>query len=154
MTRLITAAALVLTAGCASSATCDSPASAPGAKRLPNAGNTGKLASRTHRAKVTTPRPSPSAASRDLRRPALGNRHRVWARLAACESAGRWHLDGAFDGGLQFTEGTWLAYGGGSYAAHAYDATVAEQITVARRVLAAQGWAAWPVCSVRIGVTS
>ena len=49
-------------------------------------------------------------------------------------------------GGLQFTEGTWLANGGGQYAPSANLATAAQQIAVAQRVLASQGIGAWPVC--------
>jgi LysM repeat protein len=71
-----------------------------------------------------------------------------WAAIAACESGGNWSINtgNGFYGGLQFTEQTWLAYGGGQYAASANLATPAEQMAVADRVLAAQGIGAWPVC--------
>ena len=71
-----------------------------------------------------------------------------WAAIAACESGGNWSANtgNGFYGGLQFTEQTWLAYGGGQYAASANLATPAEQMAVADRVLAAQGLGAWPVC--------
>jgi LysM repeat protein len=71
-----------------------------------------------------------------------------WAAIAACESGGNWSANtgNGFYGGLQFTEQTWLAYGGGQYAASANLATPAEQMAVADRVLAAQGIGAWPVC--------
>jgi len=71
-----------------------------------------------------------------------------WAAIAACESGGNWSANtgNGFYGGLQFTERTWLAYGGGQYAASANLATPAQQIAVAQRVLAAQGSGAWPVC--------
>jgi LysM repeat protein len=71
-----------------------------------------------------------------------------WAAIAACESGGNWSTNtgNGFYGGLQFTEQTWLAYGGGQYAASANLATPAQQIAVAQRVLAAQGIGAWPVC--------
>ena len=71
-----------------------------------------------------------------------------WAAIAACESGGNWSANtgNGFYGGLQFTEQTWLAYGGGQYAASANLATPAEQIAVADRVRAAQGIGAWPVC--------
>ncbi len=59
-------------------------------------------------------------------------------------------VDGnGFYGGLQFTESTWLAYGGGQYASYANEASKAEQETVANRVLAGQGIGAWPVCGPR-----
>ena len=71
-----------------------------------------------------------------------------WSAIAACESGGNWGIStgNGFYGGLQFTEGTWLANGGGQYAASANLATPAQQIAVAERVLASQGIGAWPVC--------
>ena len=71
-----------------------------------------------------------------------------WSGIAACESGGNWSANtgNGFYGGLQFTEQTWLAYGGGQYAASANLATPAEQMAVADRVLAGQGIGAWPVC--------
>ena len=71
-----------------------------------------------------------------------------WSAIAACESGGNWSANtgNGFYGGLQFTQQTWLAYGGGQYAASANLASPAEQIAVAQRVLAAQGIGAWPVC--------
>jgi hypothetical protein len=74
-----------------------------------------------------------------------------WPAIAACESGGNWAAStgNGFYGGLQFTEQTWLGYGGGQYAASANLATPAEQIAVAQRVLAGQGIGAWPVCGAR-----
>jgi LysM repeat protein len=71
-----------------------------------------------------------------------------WSAIAACESGGDWSADtgNGFYGGLQFTEETWLAYGGGQYASSANLASAAQQIAVAQRVLAGQGIGAWPVC--------
>lgn len=70
-----------------------------------------------------------------------------WDGVAACESSGNWQdTDGMFEGGLQFLNSTWLAYGGGEYAAHAYDATKAQQIEIAERVLAGAGIGSWPTC--------
>ena len=71
-----------------------------------------------------------------------------WSAIAACESGGNWSIStgNGFYGGLQFTEGTWLANGGGQYAPSANLATPAEQIAVAERALASQGIGAWPVC--------
>lgn len=45
-------------------------------------------------------------------------------RMAACESGRRWHIDGQFDGGLQFHPSTWWAAGGSGYA---YQASKLEQ---------------------------
>lgn len=69
-----------------------------------------------------------------------------WDAIAECESGGNWHLDGVYDGGLQFHPATWLGYGGGEFADYAWQATREEQITIAERVLAAQGPSAWPNC--------
>jgi hypothetical protein len=77
----------------------------------------------------------------------------IWDTLADCESGGDWHAHtGIFDGGLQFHPGTWLRYGGAAFAPYAYLATRDQQITIARRVLAGEGWEAWPVCSVKLGL--
>jgi hypothetical protein len=79
----------------------------------------------------------------------------VWDKVAACESSGDWHVNtgNGFYGGLQFTASTWAAYGGTHYAASAAGATEAEQVTIAQKVLKGQGPDAWPVCSVRAGLT-
>jgi peptidoglycan hydrolase CwlO-like protein len=69
-----------------------------------------------------------------------------WDAIAECESGGNWHLDGVYDGGLQFHPATWLAYGGGEFADYAWQATREEQITIAEKVLADQGPSAWPNC--------
>jgi hypothetical protein len=71
-----------------------------------------------------------------------------WSAIAACESGGNWSANtgNGFYGGLQFTEQTWLAYGGGQYASSPNLASAAEQMAVAQRVLAGQGIGAWPVC--------
>ena len=71
-----------------------------------------------------------------------------WSAIAACESGGNWSADtgNGFYGGLQFSESTWLANGGGRYSSTASGASASEQIAVANRVLASQGIGAWPVC--------
>jgi resuscitation-promoting factor RpfA len=76
-----------------------------------------------------------------------------WTAIANCESSGNWaaNTGNGFYGGLQFTESTWLAYGGGSYASYAYEASESEQIAVAEKVLAGQGIGAWPVCGADSG---
>jgi hypothetical protein len=79
---------------------------------------------------------------------------RPWDRLANCESGGRWHVatGNGYYGGLQFSAGTWRAFGGQRYAAFAHRASRTEQIRIAERVLNAQGWGAWPSCSRQIGL--
>jgi LysM repeat protein len=77
----------------------------------------------------------------------------VWDRIAQCESGGNWHINtgNGYYGGLQFSAGTWRAYGGTAYAATADRASRSAQIAVAGKVQHAQGWGAWPTCSARAG---
>ncbi|GAB3077132.1 transglycosylase family protein [Phycicoccus sp. Root563] len=79
----------------------------------------------------------------------------VWDRVAACESGGNWAINtgNGYYGGLQFSPSTWDAYGGERYANNAHQASKAEQISVAKKVLAAQGPGAWPTCGARAGLT-
>jgi uncharacterized protein YabE (DUF348 family) len=73
----------------------------------------------------------------------------VWDRIAQCESGGNWaaNTGNGYYGGLQFSLGTWRAYGGsGRPDQHSR----ADQIAVAERVRAAEGgYGAWPVCGAR-----
>jgi hypothetical protein len=77
----------------------------------------------------------------------------VWDRIAQCESGGNWHIrtGNGYYGGLQFSAGTWRAYGGTAYAPTADRASRSQQIAVATGVQRAQGWGAWPTCSARAG---
>ncbi|GAA5145448.1 hypothetical protein GCM10023321_03340 [Pseudonocardia eucalypti] len=77
-----------------------------------------------------------------------------WDRLAKCESGGKWSTNtgNGYNGGLQFSPSTWRAYGGTKYANSAHQASREEQIAVAEKVLAEQGWNAWPSCSRKTGV--
>ncbi|MBB2890481.1 transglycosylase family protein [Flexivirga oryzae] len=79
----------------------------------------------------------------------------TWDAVAACESGGNWAINtgNGFYGGLQFTHQTWIGYGGGAYAYNANLASKSAQIAIAEKVLASQGPGAWPVCSVRAGLT-
>ena len=83
-----------------------------------------------------------------------------WGRLADCES-GEWDADGnpipgtrdwtyddgLFRGGPNFLHSTYAAYRGPDMPEYADDASRWQQVEVAERVLADQGWRAWPVCS-------
>ncbi|HEX2894264.1 MAG TPA: transglycosylase family protein [Marmoricola sp.] len=70
----------------------------------------------------------------------------VWDRIAQCESGGNWHANtgNGYYGGLQFSLGTWRAYGGPSRP----DLVSREQqIAIAEKVRAASGgYGSWPVC--------
>jgi uncharacterized protein YabE (DUF348 family) len=100
---------------------------------------------------VTTPA-QPKIIRIGTKQPSISDAS-LWDAIAQCESTNNWAADtgNGFEGGLQFTNSTWLAYGGGAYAQHAYDATREEQISVAQRVQQGQGWGAWPVCSKKAG---
>jgi len=77
----------------------------------------------------------------------------VWDTIAACESSGNWHdnTGNGYSGGLQFSPSTWRDYGGGQFAAYAWQASREQQIVVAERIHAAQGsYRAWPVCGYRV----
>lgn len=85
-----------------------------------------------------------------------------WYQLARCEHGiygsdrrePAWSYDGrsGFDGGYQFTPGTWSSSKPSGYPRYAHQATPWQQTVVARRVLAAQGWGAWPTCSRKLGL--
>ncbi|WP_199549748.1 transglycosylase family protein [Streptomyces sp. N35] len=79
----------------------------------------------------------------------------TWDKVAQCESTGNWNINtgNGYYGGLQFSQSTWEAFGGGQYAERADLATKEQQITVAEKVLAGQGPGAWPTCSVQAGLT-
>lgn len=79
----------------------------------------------------------------------------VWDRVAQCESSGNWSINtgNGFYGGLQFTYSTWAGFGGQKYARTANLATKSQQIEIAQKVLRVQGPGAWPVCSVKAGLT-
>jgi hypothetical protein len=79
----------------------------------------------------------------------------TWDRLAKCESTNNWDADtgNGFKGGLQFTQSTWKAFGGRKYASSPDEASREEQIAVAKKVQAEQGWDAWPTCSKKLGMS-
>jgi LysM repeat protein len=99
-------------------------------------------------ASVSAPQGAPAAPVQATSAAPASSGGANWAAIAACESGGNWSANtgNGFYGGLQFTQQTWLAYGGGQYAASANLASPAQQVAVAQRVLAGQGIGAWPVC--------
>ena len=78
----------------------------------------------------------------------------VWDQLAKCEASGNWAINtgNGFYGGLQFTTSTWLGFGGGAYAPNAHLATREQQIEIAIKTQAVQGWGAWPACTAKLGL--
>ncbi|MCB4208666.1 transglycosylase family protein [Arthrobacter sp. UM1] len=76
----------------------------------------------------------------------------TWDALAQCESGGNWNANtgNGFFGGIQFTQQSWNGVGmSGSPA----NASRAEQIQAGERLLAQQGWGAWPACSAKLGLS-
>jgi hypothetical protein len=75
-----------------------------------------------------------------------------WDRLAQCESGGNWHINtgNGYYGGLQFSLGTWHAYGGtGLPSQHSRE----NQIAIATKLRdASGGYGAWPACAARLGL--
>ncbi|MFD3810506.1 transglycosylase family protein [Rhodococcus sp. NPDC058639] len=98
----------------------------------------------------TKPKPAPPAPPAA---PASG-RGSTWDSLAQCEATGNWaaNTGNGFYGGLQFTQQTWAAFGGTQYAPRADLATREQQIAVAEKVQAGQGWGAWPSCTSKLGL--
>ena len=78
----------------------------------------------------------------------------TWDRLAECESGGNWAINtgNGYYGGLQFSQSTWEGFGGGAYASRADLASREQQIAIAEKTLAGQGWGAWPACSAKLGL--
>ncbi len=76
----------------------------------------------------------------------------VWDRLAQCEAGGNWaaNTGNGYYGGLQFSLGTWRAYGGSGLPSNAPRLT---QIAIATKVRdASGGYGAWPACSAALGL--
>jgi hypothetical protein len=121
------------------------------------------------------PEPAPQAQEAAPEPPVAAPSRNVWDNLADCES-GNWVNGGAsfetgsarwswgapntippwgtsiHHGGLQFHPGTWDAYKLEGYSQYAFQASREQQIAVAERVLAVQGWGAWPTCAHKLGL--
>lgn len=97
-------------------------------------------------------KPKPTVSSTSSAAPVAGGS--VWDRLAQCESGGNWSINtgNGYQGGLQFSASTWAGYGGTRYAASADQASREQQIAIAEKVRAGQGWGAWPACTSKLGI--
>ncbi len=76
----------------------------------------------------------------------------VWDALARCESGGNWatNTGNGYYGGLQFSLGTWRAYGGSGLPSSASRET---QIAIATKIRnASGGYGAWPACAASLGL--
>jgi hypothetical protein len=81
----------------------------------------------------------------------------IWDSIAACETNGNWaaNTGNGYYGGLQFLLSTWLRLGGGTYASSPNLASRDQQISVAERVVAAEGgsYRAWGACASHLGLS-
>ena len=76
----------------------------------------------------------------------------VWDQLAQCEAGGNWatNTGNGYYGGLQFSLGTWQAYGGSGLPSNNSRET---QIAIATKVRdASGGYGAWPACAASLGL--
>ncbi|SDU49043.1 resuscitation-promoting factor [Jiangella alkaliphila] len=76
----------------------------------------------------------------------------VWDDLAQCESGGNWSINtgNGYYGGLQFSVGTWRAFGGSGYP---HENSKAEQIRIATKVRDNRGgYGDWPACARSLGL--
>lgn len=78
----------------------------------------------------------------------------VWDTIVLCEASGNWNINtgNGYYGGLQMDMTFWSNYGGFEYSRRPDQATREEQIIIAERGLAVQGWGAWPACSAKYGL--
>ena len=66
-----------------------------------------------------------------------------WAKVNICETGGDWHTRGPiYSGGLGILEVNWMAYGGWKFGAE-YAATPAEQVFIAMKIQADNGYAGY-----------
>lgn len=76
----------------------------------------------------------------------------TWEKLAQCESGGNWSINtgNGFYGGLQFTQQSWNGVG---MSGSPHTASKEMQIEAGERLLAVQGWGAWPACTAKYGLS-
>ena len=67
-----------------------------------------------------------------------------WEKVAWCETHGNWQYEGPnADGGLGILRWNWVQYGGHEFAPAPHLATEDEQIVIAKRIQAANGYAGY-----------
>ncbi|MFE5775756.1 transglycosylase family protein [Brachybacterium sp. NPDC056505] len=133
-----------------SSSDSDSSSSKSSSSKTTSAKTSEKKSQASSDSKKST---SSSKSSSSAKAPSVSDGS-VWDTIAQCESGGNWSINtgNGFKGGLQFTDQSWKAFGGGAYASSADQASRAQQIAVAKKVQAAQGWGAWPGCTSKLGI--
>jgi uncharacterized protein YabE (DUF348 family) len=109
----------------------------------------GELVKKVVASQNVTTAPTPEVVTVGTKAPAAANYaggSTVWDKIAQCESGGNWaaNTGNGYYGGLQFSLGTWRAYGGTGLPSNASRAT---QIAIATKVRdASGGYGSWPVC--------
>lgn len=78
----------------------------------------------------------------------INNHAQRWEQIAWCESGRQWSLratnrTGTYGGGLMIRDNVWAEYGGREFANTADQASKAQQIHIAERILDDVGWQAW-----------
>ncbi|WP_307827876.1 ubiquitin-like domain-containing protein [Nocardioides sp. SYSU D00038] len=97
-------------------------------------------------------RPRAEVVSVGTKPPVVTGGSGVWDRLAGCESGGNWSINtgNGYYGGLQFSLGTWQAYGGTGLPS---DHSRETQIAIATKLRdASGGYGAWPGCAAKLGL--
>jgi hypothetical protein len=81
-----------------------------------------------------------------------GGSQAQFERLAQCESGGNWSINtgNGYYGGLQFNLGTWRGVGMSGYP---HQASKATQIAAGQKLHSQRGWAPWPACSRKLGLS-
>lgn len=109
-------------------------------------------ASRDHR-RTALPSPTPAVRANSAQIPASGPTDANLTRLAGCESGDNpaaYNPAGPYLGRLQWALSTWHAEGG---AGDPRDASRAAEWAVARHLWGNAGWAPWPACAAKLGLT-
>jgi len=106
---------------------------------------------------ATQPVLSPGQAAPAAPAAAAGVSYGIWSCIQAHEGAWDDNTGNGYLGGLQFAVSTWTGFGGLAYApvpaqGEPFTATPQQQIKIGEKVLAAEGWAAWPNSSRECGV--
>ena len=138
--RFVGALVVVLSVG-AALAGCDSADNGSGAPTTAAPGTAVPAPSPPAPALAVAPAPDAAAAA-------------VWDALAQCEAGGDWAIDSGNGryGGMQLRAQTWMENGGGMFAPLPSAATREQQIVVAERVRATQGFALWGSCATELGL--
>ena len=93
---------------------------------------------------ITTVPPTTTTVQKPSEPVKMGAGSVNWDAIAQCESGGNWSINtgNGYYGGLQFSHGTWIAYGGGRYSNNAHETSRENQIAIASTMSLSH----WPNC--------